>query len=52
MGFYIAREFGVGDFLEMIGGDVLVVDYEEIIGSFDVRVCARGIGADILTQVD
>ena len=50
MGIDFAHNFGVGNYFETIGGDVLVVDYAEGVGDFDARVCAGGIGANTLTQ--
>ena len=48
--FEFAHDFCVGDFLDPIGGDVLIVDDEEGVGAFDARACAGGSGADALTQ--
>ena len=50
MGIEFAHEFCVGDLLETICGDVLIVDDEEGVDAFDARSCARGIGADALIQ--
>ena len=44
-----AHDLCVGDFLEPIGGDVLIVDDEEGDGAFEVRAYAGGSGADDLT---
>ena len=38
------------DFLEPIGGDVLIVDDEEGVGALDARACDGGRGADALEQ--
>ena len=50
MGLEFAHDFHVGEFLEPIGGDVLIVDYEEGVGVFYSRSCARGSGINALTQ--
>ena len=50
LGLEFAHNFCVGDFLETIGWDVLVLDGEEGVGAFDARACVGGIGPDTLTQ--
>ena len=47
----LAHDFLVGDFLEMIGGDVLIFYYEEGVSAFDAGGYAVGIGADVFTHV-
>ena len=46
-----ADNFGVGDFVSAVGGDVLVVDDEEGIGAKNGLTYAIGAGSNALTQV-
>ena len=52
VGIEFAHNFRVCDFLEPIGGYVLIVDDEEGVGDFDAMDCHRGSGANDLTQAD
>ena len=50
VGIEFAHDFCVGDFLEPIGGGVLIFDDEEGAGALDMRDFARGIGSNAFTQ--
>ena len=50
MGFEFAYKFCVGDFLEPIGWDFLIVDDEEGVGALDARAFVGGRSSNALTQ--
>ena len=50
MGLDFAYDFGVGDFVSAVGGDVLVVNDKEGIGVKDTLTYVIGAGSNALAQ--
>ena len=50
MGLDFAYDFGVGDFVSAVGGDVLIVNDEEGIGVKDTLTYVIGAGSNALAQ--